>query len=271
MRCFMTLFAILLVLMAFDSTQTLAKGPGSGNSSSGMQSNSNQNSGGSGSKFSNSGSNAASSGNSGSNTSSGSGFNLNKGMNSGMSMGKGMNSQKVFDANNKPLFSDGKGEGKDSWRYRWDNGRWWFWGPGDRWMWYGNDDRWQYYGNAYVVNRPILENFSGDPIKIVNPAKNGVTLNYMLNGSAFTIPPGYSQDLREDRAWVIQFSRGTNLDQARYGLQPGVYKFGRTDNGWELYRSELPQTVAPPAPIAAPTNPPMAPPTNPPVAAPTNP
>ena len=124
-------------------------------------------------------------------------------------------------------------------------------------MWYGDDGRWLNYGNAYVVQRPILENFSGGPIKIVNPAKNGVTLNYTLDGNAFTIPPGYSQDLREDRAWVIQFSRGENLDQARYGLQSGVYTFARTDHGWELYRSEFPQTVAPqpPPPMAAPTNP----------------
>jgi hypothetical protein len=270
MRCLMTSFTILLVVIAFDSTQTLAKGPSSGNSSGGMQSNNRQNSGNSGNNTGNSGNNAGNAGSNssrsgsntsglGSNTGSGVGFNLGKGMNSGKSMSDGMNSNKVFDANNKPEFSGGKGEGRDSWRYRWDNGRWWFWGPGNQWMWYSDDGRWLDYGNSYVVRRPILENYSGDPIKIVNPAINGVTLNYTLNGNVFTIPPGYSQDLREDRAWVIQFSRGENLDQARYGLHSGVYKFGRTDHGWELYRSELAQMVAP----AAPTNPPMAAPTNP--------
>jgi hypothetical protein len=89
-----------------------------------------------------------------------------------------------------------------------------------------------------------LQSFSGDPIKIVNPAKTGATVSYMLDGNAFTIPPGYSQEFQEDRAWVIEFSRGTNLDQTRYGLQSGVYKFARTDHGWELYRSQVPQTVA---------------------------
>ncbi len=260
MRFLLRSFTVLLVMVAFDSTQTLAKGPGSGNSGSGMQSNDHQNNG-----------------NNGSNASNGTGFFSGKGMNSGQSMGQGMNSNKVFDANNKPEFSGSKGEGRDSWRYRWNNGRWWFWGPGDQWYWYGDDGRWLYYNNAYVVNRPVLENFSGDPIKIVNPAKNAVTLNYTLDGILFNIQPGYSQDLREDRAWVIQFSRGENLDQARYGLHPGVYTFGRSDHGWELYRSELPQAVAPPAPITAPTNPSIAPanptaaaPTNPPGAAPTN-
>jgi hypothetical protein len=254
MRCFMTLFAIALVFVALDSTQALAaKGSSSGRSGGQMQSNDHQNSGSSGSNAFNSGSNA----------SGGTGFNLGTGMNKGMNSGKymgqgmnssGMNSNKVFDAKNKPEFSGGKGEGHDSWRYRWDNGRWWFWGPGNRWMWYGDDGRWLDYGNAYVVQRPILANFSGGPIKIVNPASNGVTLNYMLDGNAFTIPPGYSQDLREDRARVIQFSRGANLGQAQYGLQSGVYTFALTDHGWELYRSDFP-TVATLPPPAAPTNP----------------
>ena len=160
----------------------------------------------------------------------------------------------TFDAHNRPDFSGGR-EGRDSWRYRWDNDHWWFWGPGNRWMWYGDDGRWLYYGNVDVVQSPILENFSGGPIKIVNPAKSGVTLSYLLDGNDFTIPPGYSQELREDRAWVIEFSRGANLDQARYGLQSGVYTFTRTDHGWELYRSDFQQAAAPQPPKAAPANP----------------
>ena len=83
-------------------------------------------------------------------------------------------------------------------------------------------------------------NFSGRPITITNPATNKAALNYTLDGTAYSIQPGYSQDFREDRAWVIQFSRGANLDQARYGLQSGLYSFASTDHGWELYRSELP-------------------------------
>jgi hypothetical protein len=67
-----------------------------------------------------------------------------------------------------------------------------------------------------------------------------VNLSYTLDGNAYTIPPGDSQDLREDRPWVIQFSRGTNLEQARYGLRSGVYSFTSTAYGWELYRSKLP-------------------------------
>jgi hypothetical protein len=166
-----------------------------------------------------------------------------------------MRPHQVYDAHNRPEYSLGHGEGRDAWRYRWDNDRWWFYGPDNRWMWYGDDGQWVNYGNAYVVQRPIMENFSGGPIKIINPAKNGVTLSYTLNGTVFTIRPGYSQDLREDQAWVIEFSRGENMDQAQYGLQTGVYTFTPTDHGWELYRSDFPQRIAPQPPKAAPTNP----------------
>ena len=32
----------------------------------------------------------------------------------------------------------------DQWRYRSDNGRWWYWSPDNRWMWY-NGSQWTYY------------------------------------------------------------------------------------------------------------------------------
>ena len=82
--------------------------------------------------------------------------------------------------------------------------------------------------------------FSGGAITITNPATSKITLSYTLDGNAYTIPPGYRQDLRADRAWVIQFTRGTNLDRARYELPSGRYSFTSTDHGWELYRSRLP-------------------------------
>ena len=115
-------------------------------------------------------------------------------------------------------------------------------------MWYGDDGRWMDYradtnsavANAYVVQHPVVANFSGGPITISNPATNTATLSYTLDGNAYTIPPGYSQELRADRAWVVQFSRGENSEQARYGIQSGRYTFTSTDHGWELYRSDLP-------------------------------
>jgi hypothetical protein len=129
-------------------------------------------------------------------------------------------------------------------------------GPGwNSGMGYGHPYYHNYYpGGPYVVERPIYENpaFSGLPIKIINPPANGVALNYALQGAPYTIAPGYSQDLVHDRSWVIEFSRGGNFGQARYGLEPGTYSFAHTDHGWDLYR--VPAVQA--APEAAPSNPP---------------
>ncbi len=279
MRCCMTSFAILLALIAFSPTQTMAKGPGGGghgggqdgvqsggqggNQAGGEQGGDRQTKVGGGEQKGDHQAKVGSGeqggdhqvGIGGGKQGDNAGTNLGVQSNTGGSEGQGMKPHQVYDARNRPEFSGGKGDGRDSWRYRWDNGHWWFWGPDNRWMWYGDDDRWMNYGNAYVVQRPIVEGFSGGPIKIVNPAENKVTLNYTLGGQAFSLPPGYSQELREDRAWEIQFSRGTNSDPTRYGLQSGLYTFARTDGGLELYHSAFPKTVAPQPPKAVPTNP----------------
>lgn len=100
-----------------------------------------------------------------------------------------------------------------------------------------------YAAEPYYVARPVPDNPPPPPaplggvIMIFNPAENGVTLNYTLDGAAQTIPPGYSQQLPADRPWVIEFSRGGGLGLARYGLEPGTYTFTPTPAGWELYRS----------------------------------
>ena len=236
MRLYMTSFAILLALVAFSPTQTMAKDPGGGGHG-----------GGPGGHGGGEGGNHSAAIHAGGGAQVGdhpvgvggnAGTNLGVRSTTGGSGGQAATSHQVFDAHTRPEFSGGGGEGRDGWRYRWDNGRWLFWGADNRWMWYGDDGRWQYYGNTYVVQRPILNNFSGGRITIDNPATNKETVSYTLDGNAYTIPPGYSQDFSEDRAWVVQFSRGTNLDQARYGLQSGVYSFASTDHGWELYRSE---------------------------------
>jgi hypothetical protein len=245
MRFLMTSFAILLALIAFGPTQTVAKGPsggqGKGHSGAGQQ-NGGEHSGGQQSIEQH--------------ATSSTGTHYEAGPNLGRTTDAGTNAHRSADARVNPQSSVGAGTAAtpDSWRYRSENGRWWYWTPQNHWMWYGDDGRWMdYRGNTdsaaaeeYVVERPVLADplpeasFSGGPIKITNPARNNATLSYTLDGNAYTIPPGYSQELRQDRAWVIQFSRGENLDQAQYGLQSGLYSFTSTDHGWELYRSELP-------------------------------
>jgi hypothetical protein len=113
---------------------------------------------------------------------------------------------------------------------------------------------WNYGYYPYTVHRPIVENplpptyVSGGPITIVNPPSGSAALSYTLNGFPYTIQPGQKQELTADRSWVIEFSRGPNLDTARYSLLPGLYTFGGTNHGWELYRTPLqvaPLTSAP--------------------------
>jgi hypothetical protein len=41
--------------------------------------------------------------------------------------------------------------GPDGWRYRWHNGRWWYWLPESRWMYWDNDHWADCGANAYVA------------------------------------------------------------------------------------------------------------------------
>lgn len=247
MRVCIKSFAILLTLIAFSPALSIAKEPSGGGHGGG---NHGGGAAGGGSHSGGEGGNrsAAVHGNGGPQdgnyqTGNVGGTAINPAMrsNPGNFAGQAAGSHHDYDAQHRPEFSGHGGGGRDDWRYRWDNGRWLFWGADNRWMWYGDNGQWQNYGDAYVVQRPILENFSGGPIKITNPATNNATLSYTLDGNAYTIAPGFSPEFSADRAWVVQFSRGTNLDQARYGLQSGLYSFTSTNHGWELFRSELPR------------------------------
>ncbi|MCE5268490.1 MAG: hypothetical protein LLG00_11455 [Planctomycetaceae bacterium] len=152
----------------------------------------------------------------------------------------------------------GGSSGSKSW-----SGKNWNWNKN----WQGHSDWYPYhryrYDNYYpygYYTEPLYEEpvYSGLPIKIVNPAGSGVTLTYRLNGERYTIPPGYSQKLIEDRDWVIEFSRGQGFGPAEYSLEPGVFTFGYSNHGWDLFRGS-PATAGPtnPAPPeATPVNPP---------------
>ncbi len=281
MRRFLASTAIVMSTLALASGYSWAKGPNSGHSNNGGQGsnsgmgnaiqnlnktwnqNTNQNSNQNGSKPWIQNDNKSSNQNMNQAIQ-----NSNKSWNQEKSKAwnQNMKSQQTFDSKKHPDFMSGSGT-HDNWRYRWNNGRWWFWAPDNRWAWY-DDGRWS-YDNRYVVNRPIFENFSGGPIKITNPASNHVTLSYVLDGVAYSVPPGYSQELREDRPWVIQFSRGPNMDEARYALRSGRYTFASTGHGWELYRTEFQQSTAPVNPPSqAPVNPPANPPSQAPISPP---
>jgi hypothetical protein len=56
---------------------------------------------------------------------------------------------------------------KDSWRYRWYNGRWWYWTARNRWMWYGDDGHWIVFD---ANNPPPIIRAPGNPPGYYSPA-----------------------------------------------------------------------------------------------------
>jgi len=73
---------------------------------------------------------------------------------------------------------------------------------------------------------------------IVNPADSEVDLNYVLDGRAYTLPPGHYQDLGYGRQWVIEFHRGGSFGTAKYTVGGVKHVFVPTEKGWELVRRE---------------------------------
>lgn len=94
------------------------------------------------------------------------------------------------------------------------------------------------YGTTVVVppnppvNPPVV---AGDPTQLVYPPTASGPLSYTLNGYPYTIRPGESQTLNPG-SWVLEFDRGDGFGTARYTLAGGVFTFGPSDHGWEVYR-----------------------------------
>jgi hypothetical protein len=86
---------------------------------------------------------------------------------------------------------------------------------------------------------------AGLPIKIVSPEDAGAPIAYSLNEYDYTIQPGESQTLVNDRQWTITFDRGGNFGTAEYSLSPGTYEFTLTAKGWEVYHDSDMSKLAP--------------------------
>lgn len=94
---------------------------------------------------------------------------------------------------------------------------------------------------------------AGGKIKILNPADSGGDIRYSLNGTEYSIKPGYAQNLDNDRTWVINFGSGGTKGDLRYTLSAGTFKFKATDAGWDLARAaEQPAVTQSPPPAPAP-------------------
>lgn len=106
--------------------------------------------------------------------------------------------------------------------------------------------------NAVPYAMPVgVASYTGT-VKIVNPSDSGGEVSYTLNGTPYSIQPGYSQTIQNDRLWTVAFGSGGAAGNVRYSLQPGLYKFKVTDAGWNLFKSQEQSNVAsnplPPAP-----------------------
>ena len=71
----------------------------------------------------------------------------------------------------------------------------------------------------------------------MNPAETRTTLGFAVNGQAYSLEAGKTQDVELADSAVIEFDRGSGNDTGRYSLSEGVYRFASTPQGWELYRS----------------------------------
>lgn len=97
-------------------------------------------------------------------------------------------------------------------------------------------------------------------VVLLNPKRNGGSVNYTLNDVRFSMAPGYEQKLPGGRSWIIEFDRGGSFGTARYGLTPGTYAFAVTERGWAVSRvtdsvAADPSVPAPSASVVAQTSP----------------
>lgn len=89
-------------------------------------------------------------------------------------------------------------------------------------------------------------------IKLIFPQESKDSFSYLLNGTVYTIKPGYVQTFSADRVWAIEFLRTGNGSQPmRYELTAGTYRFVADEQGWDLKKDRpMSPSELPPSPTA---------------------
>ena len=109
---------------------------------------------------------------------------------------------------------------------------------------------------------PVRQTGGTAEIKLIFPQEATGSLSYVLNGTTYTIKPGYNQTFVDDRVWTIEFLRAGNRSQPlRYQLTAGTYVFDFDENGWDLKQvpvvtpvvEQIRPTPAPPVPAPMPS------------------
>jgi hypothetical protein len=78
---------------------------------------------------------------------------------------------------------------------------------------------------------------------VVNPKDSGGTVSYLIDGTAYTLAEGESNDFSIPARCLVEFDRGVDGAEARYTLQEGTYTFTQTKQGWELYNTQFEVTL----------------------------
>jgi len=81
-------------------------------------------------------------------------------------------------------------------------------------------------------------------VRITNPLETQTTLGFAVNGRAYSLDAGKTQELQLTDGAVIEFDRGSENATGRYTLSEGAYHFASTPQGWELYANDASQSDA---------------------------
>lgn len=121
-------------------------------------------------------------------------------------------------------------------------------GPDDS-VWIEQGTASDVFGLPFGVGEPEPEDSSSvtgrvaSGVLLLNPTENGTPIHYDINGTSYTMQPGYTQTLPAGTSWTIRFDRGEGNNEARYTLKDGSYYFASSDKGWELYRKTYSVTI----------------------------
>lgn len=109
-------------------------------------------------------------------------------------------------------------------------------------------------GKGIQATTGAIANNSSPQITLVFPKNSDSSFSYLLNGTNYSIKPGYSQTFPADRRWTIEFLKNPGTGEiARYDLQAGLYQFLPEGNGWDLKQTPVPSNFGPPpAPVPSP-------------------
>jgi hypothetical protein len=92
------------------------------------------------------------------------------------------------------------------------------------------------------LEAPAVASPSLITVKIANAAKDGRMITCTVEGTTFSVPPGYTQTLTAVPNAVISYETGTGVE--RYTLMQGGYEFRSVDNTWRFFNQQPAPSVA---------------------------